>query len=70
MLAGMTRVTIALPDDLAARIKEASGDNVSAWVQRAARDALLREEVAAVAAFERRNSDPDWDAEREQEWAA
>ncbi|MDG4792092.1 hypothetical protein O7626_40460 [Micromonospora sp. WMMD1102] len=66
----MTRMTIALPDDLADRIKAAGGDNVSAWMQRAARDALLREEVAAVSAFERRTSDPDWDAEREQEWAA
>nr|MDT0660877.1 hypothetical protein [Micromonospora sp. DSM 115978] len=66
----MTRLTIALPDDLASRIKQAGGDNVSAWIQRAARDALLREEVAAVAAFERTATDDGWAAEREQDWAA
>jgi hypothetical protein len=70
MLPGVIRMTIAVPDDLADKIKKASGSNVSAWIQKVARDALLREETAAIVAYERTNDDPDWDAEREREWAA
>jgi hypothetical protein len=57
-------MTIAVPDDLAEKIKNAAGGNVSAWLTDLARDALLREEAAAVAEFERAHADPDWDAER------
>jgi hypothetical protein len=64
MLAGMTRVTIALPDDLAEQVKAKAGGNVSAWFAKLAREDLLRDEYAAIAEFERDHQDPDWDAER------
>jgi hypothetical protein len=67
MIVSMTRLTIAVPDELADRIRAAAGGNVSAWLADLARDALLREEAAAVAAFERDHADPAWDAQR---WAA
>lgn len=65
----MTRLTIAVPDDLARMIKAAAGGNVSAWLADLARDALLRQEAAAVAAYEARHAaaDDDWNEER---WAA
>lgn len=64
MIGGMTRLTISLPDDLAAKIKAAAGENVSAWVANLARDAFLREEAAAVARFEAQHGDDDWERER------
>jgi hypothetical protein len=65
MLTGMTRLTITVPDDLASLIREAGGENVSAWAARQLRDALVREEARMVAEYERTHGDPDWDAERE-----
>lgn len=67
MLSVMTRLTIAVPDDLAGKIREAGGTNVSAWLAKAARDALLREEVTAVSAYEHANQDQAWDDERESD---
>jgi hypothetical protein len=63
----MTRLTIVVPDDLAERIRAAAGGNVSAWIVEIARDALLRREAAAIAAFEAQEavrSDDGWDEER------
>jgi len=60
----MTRLTIAVPDELAERIRAAAGGNVSAWIVEVARDALLRREAAAIAAFEAQQSDDGWDDER------
>jgi hypothetical protein len=67
MIRVMTRLTIAVPDDLAAKIKAAAGGNVSAWLADLARDALLRQEAAAVARFEAEQVDRTWDRDR---WAA
>jgi len=63
----MTRLTIALPDDLAERIRNASDGDVDTWITNAARDQLLREEVAAIAAFEDDHRDVAWEDAR---WAA
>jgi hypothetical protein len=60
----MTRMTIAVPDDLAAKIRSAAAGNVSAWLTELARDALLRQEAAAVAAYEASHADQEWDAQR------
>jgi hypothetical protein len=63
----MTRLTIAVPDELAARIRAAAGGNVSAWLVDVARDALLRQEAAAIAEFEAleaERSHDGWDEER------
>lgn len=60
----MTRLTIAVPDELAERIRAAAGGNVSAWIVEVARDALLRQEAAAIAEFEAQQSDDGWDEER------
>lgn len=65
MLTGMTRLTITVPDDLAGLIREAGGENVSAWAARQLRDALVREEAQMVAEYERAHGDPEWDVERE-----
>jgi post-segregation antitoxin (ccd killing protein) len=63
----MTRLTIAVPDELAERIRAAAGGNVSAWLADVARDALLRMEAAAIAEFEAQEaarSNDGWDDER------
>jgi hypothetical protein len=63
----MTRLTIAVPDELAERIRAAAGGNVSAWFTEVARDALLRQEAAAIAAFEAQQAqqiNDGWDDER------
>lgn len=63
----MARLTIVVPDDLAERIRAAAGGNVSAWLVEVARDALLRREAAAIAAFEAQEavrSNDGWDEER------
>lgn len=61
---GMARLTIALPDDLAAKIRVASQGNVSAWLAGIARDAIMRDEAQALATWEQANRDDDWDGER------
>jgi hypothetical protein len=63
----MTRFTIVVPDELAERIRAAAGPHVSAWLVEVARDALLRQEAAAIAAFEAQEaarSNDGWDDER------
>ena len=65
MLAVMARLTIAVPDDLAAQIRAAAGGNVSAWLTELARRQLLREDAEAAVAYDRTDVDPAWDAERE-----
>lgn len=66
----MTRLTIAVPDELAAQIRSAADGNVSGWLAEVARRALLRQEAAAAAAYDEATADPAWDAERERGWAA
>lgn len=68
MLSRMTRLTIAVPDDLAEKIREAAHGNVSAWLVGAARHTLLRDEAAAAVAYDRSHADAGWDAERERVW--
>lgn len=63
----MARLTIVVPDELAERVRAAAGANVSAWFVEVARDALLRREAAAIAAFEAQESarsNDGWDEER------
>ena len=63
----MTRLTIVVPDELAERIRAVAGGNVSAWLVEVARDALLRQEAAAIAEFEAQEaqrSNDGWDEER------
>jgi len=63
----MTRLTIVMPDELAERVRAVAGANVSAWFVEVARDALLRQEAAAIAAFEAQEatrSNDGWDEER------
>lgn len=45
MIGVMTRLTIAVPDDLAERIKAAAGGNVSAWLANLAERELLAASV-------------------------
>jgi hypothetical protein len=51
MLALMTRLTIAVPDELAEKIKVAAGGNVSGWFASLARDAFLADSAAQHAAW-------------------
>lgn len=60
MLPSMTRMTITLDDRLAAAVRAAAGDNVSAWMARLARGAVAREAAEAELAHDR--GDPDWQA--------
>lgn len=63
----MTRLTVVVPDELAERIRAVAGGNVSAWLVEVARDALLRQEAAAIAEFEAQEaarSNDGWDEER------
>ncbi len=53
-----------VPDELAERVRAVAGTNVSAWFVDVARDALLRREAAAIAAFEAQQPDDGWDEER------
>jgi hypothetical protein len=66
----MTRLTIAVPDELADQIRAAAGGNVSAWLVEVARRSLLREEAAAAVAYDRATADAAWEAERSRPWAA
>jgi hypothetical protein len=66
----MRRLTIAVPDDLADKIRAAAGGNLSAWFTELARRQLLREDAAAAVAYDLATADPAWDTERDREWAA
>lgn len=70
MFAGMTRLTITVPDDLADQIRRAAGDNMSAWAAKSLREALLRQEAQAVAVYEREHGDDAWEAERARQFAS
>jgi hypothetical protein len=49
MLPGMTvRLTVSLPDDLAAAVREAAGNNVSGYTAHVLKDAVLREQVRSL----------------------
>jgi hypothetical protein len=62
MLMSMTvRLTVSLPDDLAAAVKEAAGNNVSGYAAHALKDAVLREQVRSLP-----GPDPQWTALAEQ----
>jgi hypothetical protein len=62
----MARLTIAVPDHLAERIREAAGGkgNVSSWAAAELHKALLRREAAALAAHERATYDPAYEDAR------
>lgn len=66
MLGRMTRLTITVPDDLAEKIRQAGGENVSAWAAKTLRDALLHQEAQAIAAYEQSHADSSWDEERDR----
>lgn len=60
------RMNILMDDDLAARLRTASGDKLGAYIARAVRRQLLEDELAALSAS---TEDTDWaaDAERASE---
>jgi hypothetical protein len=66
----MRRLTIAVPDELADKIRAAAGGNVAAWFIELARRQLLREDAAIAVAYDQATADPAWDIERDREWAA
>jgi hypothetical protein len=58
MLARMTvRLTVSLPDDVAAAVREAAGDNVSGYAAHVLKNAVLREQVRSLP-----GPDPQWTA--------
>jgi hypothetical protein len=62
MLPSMTvRLTVSLPDDLAAAVREAAGNNVSGYAAHALKDAVLREQVRSLP-----GPDPQWTALAEE----
>lgn len=61
----MKRLTITVPDELAERVRQAGGANISAWAGRSLKNALLQEEAVAVARYEKDHADHSWDSERE-----
>jgi hypothetical protein len=62
----MTRLTISVPDALAKRITAAAGGNVSGWMTKAARNALLAETSNAEAAWYASHPSYTDDAEAER----
>jgi hypothetical protein len=62
MLQSMTvRLTVSLPDDVAAAVREAAGDNISSYATRALKNAVLREQLRTLP-----GPDPDWTALAEE----
>jgi Arc/MetJ-type ribon-helix-helix transcriptional regulator len=51
------RLTISLPDDLDQAVRAAAGDNVSAFTQRALRNALAARDLDLIDAHHRLNDD-------------
>ena len=51
---------MSLPDDVAAAVREAAGDNVSSYAAHALKDAVLREQVRSLPGPE-----PQWTAQAE-----
>ncbi|MGA8113151.1 MAG: hypothetical protein WCA46_05780 [Actinocatenispora sp.] len=67
----MTRVTIALPDELAQAVKAAGGENISAFFAKLAQKEVLRLAVRAEIEHDRRHpEDQAWRAERARETEA
>lgn len=62
----MTRLTIAVPDDLAEKIKAAAGGNVSAWLTDLARKELLTASVRSEARWYAEHPSYAEDAEAER----
>jgi hypothetical protein len=58
------RMNILMEDDLAARLRTASGDKLGAYIARAVRRQLLEDELAALSATSM--EDTDWAADAEQ----
>ena len=56
----IVRLTVSLPDDVAAAVREAAGDNVSSYAAHALKDAVLREQVRSLPGPE-----PQWTAQAE-----
>jgi post-segregation antitoxin (ccd killing protein) len=54
-----TRLTISLPDDLDHAVRAAAGDNVSAFTQRALRNALATRDLDLIAAHHGQGDDAD-----------
>ena len=52
---------MSLPDDVAAAVREAAGDNVSGYATRALKDAVLREQLRTLP-----GPDPGWTALAEE----
>jgi hypothetical protein len=50
-----TRLTISLPEEVAAAVREAAGDNISGYAARALKDAVLREQLRTLP-----GPDPEW----------
>jgi hypothetical protein len=62
MLTGMTvRLTVSLPDDVAAAVREAAGDNISGYAAHVLKEAVLREQVRLLP-----SPDPSWTAVAEE----
>jgi hypothetical protein len=62
MLAGMTvRLTVSLPDDVAAAVREAAGNNVSGYAAHVLKEAVLREQIRSLP-----SPDPAWTALAEE----
>ena len=58
------RMNILMEDDLAVRLRTASGDKLGAYIARAVRRQLLEDELTALSATSIK--DPDWAAAAEQ----
>jgi hypothetical protein len=62
MLVGMTvRLTVSLPDDVAAAVREAAGNNVSGYAAHVLKEAVLREQIRSLP-----SPDPAWTALAEE----
>ena len=62
MLTGMTvRLTVSLPDDVAAAVREAAGKNVSGYAAHVLKEAVLREQIRSLP-----SPDPAWTALAEE----
>lgn len=62
MLASMTvRLTVSLPDDVAAAVRQAAGDNISGYAAHVLKEAVLRDQVRSLP-----SPDPAWTAVAEE----
>ncbi|HLI36998.1 MAG TPA: hypothetical protein VKV80_06610 [Streptosporangiaceae bacterium] len=56
-----TSLTVSLPDEVAAAVREAAGDNISGYAARALEDTVLREQPRALP-----GPGPEWIAQAEE----